>query len=202
MWQQNYLPIEDSLFLSAFLAAIPIFVLLTLIGIMRKPAWVAAVSGLATALVISVLVYEMPAGLAVSAVSYGAAQGLFPIGWIVYWAIVMYRVTLDTGKFEMIKDSIGGLTADRRLQAMLIAFAFGAFIEGASGFGTPVAVAAAINRSRKVLLAVPLIVITPSEVVARGSRRKASSFSAGFEVLMARKVSLIFLRFQGLRRHS
>jgi lactate permease len=144
MWQQNYLPIENSLFLSALLAAVPIFVLLTLIGIMRKPAWVAATSGLAAAMVVSILVYDMPLGLALSATTYGAAQGLFPIGWIVYWAIVMYRVTLDTGKFEIIKDSIGGLTADRRLQAMLIAFAFGAFIEGASGFGAPVAVAAAM----------------------------------------------------------
>jgi L-lactate transport len=144
MWEQNYVPIADSPFLSAFVAAIPIFVLLTLIGILRKPAWVAAVSGLATAFVISLLVYGMPLNLAVSATTFGAAQGLFPIGWIVYWAIVMYRVTLDTGNFEIIKDSIGGLTADRRLQAMLIAFAFGAFIEGASGFGTPVAVAAAM----------------------------------------------------------
>lgn len=144
MWEQNYLPIADSPFLSAFLAAIPIFVLLTLIGIMRKPAWVAAVSGLGTAFVIALLVYDMPIGLAVSAVFYGAAQGLFPIGWVVYWAIVLYRLTLDTGKFEIIKDSIGGLTPDRRLQAMLIAFAFGAFIEGATGFGTPVAVCAAM----------------------------------------------------------
>jgi L-lactate transport len=144
MWEQNYLPLGDSILLNALVAAIPIFVLLTLIGIMRKPAWVAAVSGLATAFVISLLVYGMPLKLAVSAVTYGAAQGLFPIGWIVYWAIVMYRITLETGKFEIIKDSIGGLTADRRLQAMLIAFAFGAFIEGASGFGTPVAVAAAM----------------------------------------------------------
>ncbi|HTR00693.1 MAG TPA: L-lactate permease [Candidatus Acidoferrum sp.] len=144
MWEQNYLPIHDSLFLSALVAAIPIFVLLTLIGILRKPAWVAAVSGLATAFVIALLVYGMPLKLAVSAATYGAAQGLFPIGWIVYWAIVMYRITLDTGKFDIIKNSIGGLTADRRLQAMLIAFAFGAFIEGASGFGTPVAVAAAM----------------------------------------------------------
>lgn len=144
MWQQNYLPIEGSLFLSALLAAVPIFVLLTLIGILRKPAWVAATSGLATALIVSIFFFEMPLGLALSATAYGAIQGLFPIGWIVYWAIVMYRVTLDTGKFEIIKDSIGGLTADRRLQAMLIAFAFGAFIEGASGFGAPVAVAAAM----------------------------------------------------------
>ncbi len=144
MWQQNYMPIADSLALSATLAAIPIFVLLTLIGILKKPAWVAAVSGLATALAISILFFKMPMNLALNATAYGAAQGLFPIGWIVYWAIVMYRVTLDTGRFEIIKDSIGGLTADRRLQAMLIAFAFGAFIEGASGFGTPVAVAAAM----------------------------------------------------------
>jgi L-lactate transport len=144
MWQQNYLPVADNLLLSALLAAIPVFVLLTLIGIMRKPSWVAAVSGLATAFVIAIVVYGMPADLAVSAVGYGAAQGLFPIGWVVYWAIVLYRITLDTGKFEIIKDSIGGLTPDRRLQAMLIAFAFGAFIEGATGFGTPVAVCAAM----------------------------------------------------------
>jgi L-lactate transport len=144
MWEQNYIPVGDSVFLSAFLAAIPIFVLLTMIGILRKPAWVAALSGLGTAIVISLIVFGMPLNLVVSSITFGAAQGLFPIGWIVYWAIVMYRITLDTGNFEIIKDSIGGLTADRRLQAMLIAFAFGAFIEGASGFGTPVAVAAAM----------------------------------------------------------
>ncbi len=144
MWEQNYLPIADSVFISALVAAIPIFVLLTLIGILRKPAWVAALSGLGAALVVAILVYGMPVDLALSAVAYGAAQGLLPIGWIVYWAIVMYRITLDTGRFEIIKDSIGGLSTDRRLQAMLIAFAFGAFIEGASGFGTPVAVAAAM----------------------------------------------------------
>ena len=125
MWEQNYLPVADSLFLSAFLAAIPIFVLLTMIGILRKPAWVAAVSGLCTAIIIALAVYGMPIKLALSAVTFGAAQGLFPIGWIVYWAIVMYRVTLDTGKFEVIKDSIGGLTADRRLQAMLMELAPG-----------------------------------------------------------------------------
>src|SRR5690606_16272960 len=114
MWEQNYLPVADNLVLSAFLAAIPIFVLLTLIGILRKPAWVAAVSGLATAFVIAIAVYGMPVKLALGAATYGAAQGLFPIGWVVYWAIVLYRITLDTGKFEIIKDSIGGLTPDRR----------------------------------------------------------------------------------------
>jgi lactate permease len=144
MWQQEYLPLADSLALSTLAAAVPIFVLLLLIGVLRKPAWIAALSGLGTAIVIAVLVYDMPLGLAVSSTTLGAAFGLFPIGWIVYWAVVLYRLTLETGNFEIIKDSIGGLTSDRRLQAMLIAFAFGAFIEGAAGFGTPVAVAAAM----------------------------------------------------------
>ena len=144
MWEQNYLPVADSLLISSLLAAVPIFVLLTMIAVLRKPAWVAALSGLAAGLVIAIGVYGMPTNLALSAVTFGAAQGLFPIGWIVYWAIVLYRLTVETGKFEIIKDSIGGLTTDRRLQAMLIAFAFGAFIEGAAGFGTPVAVAAAM----------------------------------------------------------
>ena len=144
MWQQNYVPVADSLALSTLAAAIPIFVLLLLIGILRKPAWIAALAGLVAALFVAIGVYGMPAGLAVSSAGNGAAFGLLPIGWIVYWAVVLYRVTLETGKFEIIKDSIGGLTSDRRLQAMLIAFAFGAFIEGAAGFGTPVAVAAAM----------------------------------------------------------
>jgi L-lactate transport len=144
MWQQVYLPIGDSLAWSALAAALPIFVLLLLIGVLRRPAWIAALAGLATAAVIAIGIYGMPVPLAFSSTLYGAAFGLFPIGWIVYWAIVLYRLTLETGNFEIIKDSIGGLTSDRRLQAMLIAFALGAFIEGAAGFGTPVAVAAAM----------------------------------------------------------
>ena len=144
MWQQEYLPIADSLAWSALAAAIPIFVLLLLIGVLRKPAWIAALSGLATAGIIAIGVYDMPAQLAFRSALLGAAFGLLPIGWIVYWAIVLYRLTVETGKFEIIKDSIGGLTSDRRLQVLLIAFALGAFIEGAAGFGTPVAVAAAM----------------------------------------------------------
>ncbi|MBM3810665.1 MAG: L-lactate permease [Acidimicrobiia bacterium] len=144
MWQQNYTPVADSLAVSTLLASLPIFVLLLLIGIIRKPAWIAALSGLGAAMVVALGVYQMPVETMLSAVGFGAAFGLFPIGWIVYWAIVLYRMTVDTGKFEIIKDSIGGLTDDRRLQALLIAFALGAFIEGAAGFGTPVAVAAAM----------------------------------------------------------
>jgi lactate permease len=144
MWQQNYTPLAGSLALSALVASLPVFVLLFLIGIKRKPAWISALSGLGAAIVVAIAVYQMPFGMMVNATAYGAAFGLFPIGWIVYWAIVLYRITVETGKFEIIKDSIGGLTDDRRLQALLIAFALGAFIEGAAGFGTPVAVAAAM----------------------------------------------------------
>ena len=142
MWTQNYTPLANSLVLSTLAAALPIFVLLILIGVLRKPAWIAALCGLGTALGVAIAAYGMPADLAVRSALFGAAFGLLPIGWIVYWAVVLYRITLETGNFEVIRDSIGGLTSDRRLQAMLVAFAFGAFIEGAAGFGTPVAVAA------------------------------------------------------------
>jgi lactate permease len=144
MWQQNYQPLFDSLGWSAAAAALPILVPLLLIGVLRKPAWIAGLAGLLTALVIATTVYAMPVQLAARSATMGAAFGLLPIGWIVYWAVVLYRLTVETGNFAIIKDSIGGLTTDRRLQAVLIAFAFGAFIEGAAGFGTPVAVAAAM----------------------------------------------------------
>ncbi len=144
MWQHNYTPLGGSIPLSALAAAAPIFVLLIMLGVLRKPSWMAALSGLGGAMLVAVGLYGMPVDMMLSATSYGAAFGLFPIGWIVFWAIVLYRITLETGKFEIIKDSVGGLTSDPRLQALLIAFAFGAFIEGAAGFGTPVAVAAAM----------------------------------------------------------
>jgi lactate permease len=144
MWQQDYLPLLDSLGWSTAAAALPILVPLLLIGVLRKPAWVAGLAGLVVALVVAIGVYQMPADLAVRSAGMGAAFSLLPIGWIVYWAVVLYRITEETGNFAIIKDSIGSLTTDRRLQAMLIAFAFGAFIEGAAGFGTPVAVAAAM----------------------------------------------------------
>jgi lactate permease len=142
MWQQNYTPIADSLVLSAVVAALPIFVLLFLIGIRRKPAWIASLAGLASTIVLALVVYRMPVGMLFSSVTYGAAFGLFPIGWVVFSAILLYRVTLESGRFDILKNSVGHLTDDGRLQMMLVAFAFGAFIEGCAGFGTPVAVAA------------------------------------------------------------
>ncbi len=144
MWQHNYTPLYHSLALSSAVAALPIFVLLLMIGILRKPAWISALTGLAGAVVVSLFAFGMPPTMIVSAIGYGAAQGLFPIGWVVFTAILLYNITVKTGKFDIVKNSIGNVTSDRRLQALLIAFAFGAFIEGAAGFGTPVAVAAAM----------------------------------------------------------
>ena len=144
MWQQNYTPIADSLGLSALVAAIPIFTLLFLLGVKRKPAWKSSLAGLGAAAVVALAVYGMPVGKLLAAVTYGAAFGLFPIGWVVFAAILLYRVTLESGKFEIVKDSIGNLTGDRRMQTLLIAVAFSGFIEGAAGFGTPIAVAGAM----------------------------------------------------------
>jgi len=144
MWTQNYTPVADSLGLSTLVAAIPIFVLVLLLGILRKPAWIASLTGLAAAALLAGGVYHMPAGPLFGAILYGGLFGLFPIGWVVFTAVLLYRITQEEGQFKIIKDSIGHLTGDPRLQALLIAFAFGAFVEGAAGFGTPVAVAAAM----------------------------------------------------------
>lgn len=144
MWTQNYYPVAGNLWLSALVAALPVVGLLYLLGVRRSPSWQAGLAGLTIAIGVALGAYRMPIGPLVSSIGYGIAFGLLPIGWIVYWAIVLYRVTVETGQFEIIKQSVGSLTQDRRLQALLIAFAFGAFLEGASGFGTPVAVAAAM----------------------------------------------------------
>jgi lactate permease len=144
MWTQVYAPIGGSLGLSAIAAAVPIIVLFIMLGALRKPAWAAASAALVSAFVVAIAVYGMPLKLAVVSVAYGGAYGLFPIAWIVFASIMLYRLAVDTGKFEIIKDTVGGLTDDRRLQAMFIAFSFGAFIEGAAGFGAPVAVSGAM----------------------------------------------------------
>ena len=144
MWEHNYQPVGDSLGLSALVAVIPIVVLFVMLGALRKPAWMSAITALGSAFIIALAVYGMPAQLAVTSAVFGAAFGLFPIAWIVFSSIMLYRLAVDTGKFEVIKSTIGGLTDDRRLQALFIAFSFGAFIEGAAGFGAPVAVSGAM----------------------------------------------------------
>jgi lactate permease len=115
-----------------------------MLGVLRKASWVSALTALGSAVLVAFAAYGMPAKLAAISIVYGAAYGLFPIAWVVFASIMLYRLAVDTGKFEIIKDSVGGLTDDRRLQAMFIAFSFGAFIEGAAGFGAPVAVSGAM----------------------------------------------------------
>lgn len=144
MWSHNYLPVADNLVLSAACAALPIVVLFVMLGVLRRSSWASALAALGCGLVVSLFIYKMPLSLALLSMSYGAAYGMFPIAWVVFSSILLYRIVVNTGKFEVIKDSVGSLTDDRRLQAIFIAFAFGAFIEGAAGFGAPVAVSGAM----------------------------------------------------------
>jgi len=143
-WFQTYLLFGHGLGFSVVLAALPILTLLLLLGVFRRPAWIAGLCGLGVTFLLATLAYHMPLRMALSAAGLGIAFGLFPITWLIFWAIALFRVTVETGQFEIIKDSIGRLTPDPRLQALLIAFAFGAFLEGAAGFGTPVAIAASM----------------------------------------------------------
>lgn len=142
-WSQNYAPLGD-VFSSALVAALPVLVLLGLLAFFHVRAQLAALAGLAAAWLVAVMVFGMPAPLATAAAFYGAAYGLFPIGWIVLNAIFVYDVTVKTGQFDIVKRTIASLGDDRRVQALLIAFSFGAFIEGAAGFGTPVAISGAM----------------------------------------------------------
>jgi lactate permease len=143
VWSQIYDPMNNAV-LSTALAAIPVLVLLGGLAFLRLSAHVAAILGLASALIIAIFVYGMPAQMAAASAAYGAFFGLLPIGWIVLNIIFLYQLTKDKGYFQILQDSIAGVTEDRRLQLLLIAFAFGAFFEGAAGFGTPVAVTGAI----------------------------------------------------------
>ena len=143
-WEQGYLLFGRGVAVSSAIAALPILAVLLLLGVFRRAAWIAGTVGLIVALLVAVTCYRMPPALAISSALYGAAFGLFPISWIVLWALVLFRVTTETGQFDLIRGSVGRLAKDAPLQALLIAFAFGAFIEGAAGFGTPVAIAAAM----------------------------------------------------------
>jgi lactate permease len=143
MWNQVYNPL-DSAVLSTIAAAIPVITLLVLIASGKIKAHLAAIIALVVANIITIAVYHMPAGMSVRASLLGVVAGFFPIGWIVLNVIFLYQVTVSTGRFELLKRAVGGVTEDRRLQLLLIAFSFGAFFEGASGFGTPVAITGSI----------------------------------------------------------
>ncbi|HVO62114.1 MAG TPA: L-lactate permease [Terriglobales bacterium] len=142
-WQQQYDPTGHWL-LSTIIASLPVIVLLGALAFGHVKAHYAALAGLITALLTAILGFGMPARMAAATAVYGSLYGLFPIGWIVLNVIFLYQLTVDAGRFEVLKHSLTGITQDRRLQLLLIAFSFGAFFEGAAGFGTPVAVTAAL----------------------------------------------------------
>jgi lactate permease len=143
MWNQVYNPFNNSV-LSTIAAALPVVTLLVLIASNKVKAHFAAIIALIVANFVAIVIFTMPADMSLRATVLGIVTGFFPIGWIVLNVIFLYRLTVEKGVFETLQNTIGGVTTDRRLQLLLIAFSFGAFFEGASGFGTPVAVTGAI----------------------------------------------------------
>src|SRR5476651_2066473 len=177
MWTQNYDPL-DSLWLSTAAAALPVVLLMALLATGRVSAPKAALVGLVTAFLLAIFLY-VPEGASVvawyptmlAAAGNGAAFGLLPIGWIVLAAIFLYNLTVQTGQFDIVKHSVAALSDDRRIQALLIAFSFGAFVEGAAGFGTPVAISAALMMGAgfKPLYAAGLALLANTSPVAFGA---------------------------------
>lgn len=143
-WYQNYAAVGQNIGLTALVVAIPIFFLFWALAIKKMKGHTAGLLTLLIALIDVVLIYRMPVGIALSSTALGIANGLFPIGWIIITAVFFYNLTVESGQFEIIKSSIASLSSDRRLQALLIAFAFSSFMEGAAGQGAPVAIAAAM----------------------------------------------------------
>jgi lactate permease len=169
-WTQVYDPLHNWVF-STLVAALPILVLFGLLaGLRVKPHW-CAIAGAATAVLVAVLVFGMPTSLAGMSFLYGVGFGVLKIAWIVLAAVYLYDISVFTGQFEIMKESVAGITADRRLQLLLVAFCFGAFIEGAAGFGAPVAIAGAfmIGLGFKPFHAAALNLIANTSPVAWGA---------------------------------
>ncbi len=143
LWNQVYNPLDNTV-LSTIAAAIPVITLLVLIASGKVKAHIAAVIAVIVTNLITIFIFHMPADMSARASLLGVVTGFFPIGWIVLNVIFLYQITVATGRFELLKRAVGGVTEDRRLQLLLIAFSFGAFFEGASGFGTPVAITGAV----------------------------------------------------------
>ncbi len=169
-WTQVYDPLGHWQ-LSTLIAGLPIIVLLTLLAGLRVKPHLSALAGALTALLAAMFVFHMPAQLAGMSFVYGVGFGLLKIAWIVVAAVYLYDISVETGKFEIMKYSVAGITADRRLQLLLVAFCFGAFIEGAAGFGAPVAIAGAfmIGLGFKPFHAAALNLIANTAPVAWGA---------------------------------
>src|ERR1700757_2105279 len=169
-WTQVYDPLGHW-WLSTLVAALPIVVLLGLLaGLKVRPHW-CAIAGATTAVLCAIFVFEMPSKLAITSLLYGSAFGLLKIVWIVIAAVFLYDISVDTGQFEIMKQSVATITPDRRLQLLLVAFCFGAFIEGCAGFGAPVAIAGAfmIGLGFKPFQAAALNLIANTAPVAWGA---------------------------------
>lgn len=169
-WAQNYNPL-GGLAWSALVATLPVVTLLGLLAFWHVRAQVAALAGLIVALLVAVFIFHMPVRQAGASALYGAAFGLFPIGWIILNAIFIYNLSVNTGQFAVLQQQVAGVSGDRRIQALLIAFSFGAFIEGAAGFGAPVAITGAlmIGLGFKPLEAAKLALIGNTAPVAYGA---------------------------------
>ena len=169
-WSQVYDP-TGHWWLSTLIAALPVAVLLGSLAVFHVKAHLAALLGLGTALLTAIFGFHMPAQLAGATAVFGAAYGLMPIGWIIVNVIFMYVLTVEAGLFKVLQESLTSITQDRRLQLLLIAFCFGSFFEGAAGFGTPVAVTAAIliGLGFKPLAASGLSLIANTAPVAFGA---------------------------------
>ena len=197
LWRQQYDP-TGHWWLSTILAAMPVVVLLGAMAVLRLKAHTAAVIGLLTALTMAIAVFHMPVRLALTATTYGAGYGLFPICWIILPVIFLYELTVQTGRFRALQESLTNITEDGRLQLLLIAFALGAFFEGTSGFGTPVAVCGAILISLgfKPIQAAGLSLIANTAPVAFGALGLpivTLSAVTGLDVLALAKMTAIIL---------
>jgi lactate permease len=141
---QNFTAVGDSLVLSALVAVVPILYFFWALAVKRMKGYIAGLTTLLIALVLAVVAFGMPAQMAFMSATHGAVYGVLPIGWIIISSVFLYKLTVKTGQFDIIRNSVVALTEDRRLQALLVAFSFGAFLEGAAGFGAPVAISAAL----------------------------------------------------------
>src|SRR5438093_170358 len=161
VFHQTYQPVLGSILLSALVAGLPLYVLFIMLAVLRLPAWLCAVAAMLTAFVLGWLVWGMPFTVTAGAATQGMAFGLWPISWIVLNAVFFHNLTVASGDFDVIKRSLAHLTTDRRIQALLVAFSFGALIEGIAGFGAPVAISAPVSMA---CLAILLRFWRPREV--------------------------------------
>ena len=170
-FHQTYDPVGGSVLLSALVAALPLVVLALLLAVFRVAPWRAAVAGAGSAFALASLVWGMPLGLAVSAATHGMAFGLWPISWVVLNSVFFYNLTVASGDFDVVRRSLARLTEDRRIQALLVAFCFGALVEGIAGFGAPVAISASmlVGLGFEPLTAAVLALVANTAPVAFGS---------------------------------